>query len=103
VAPMQVPWGEKAFSGYLGAERSAWADYDATELVRRGRRAGNSLIDQGSDDQFLEEQLRPRLFEEACKAAGQALELRMQPGYDHSYYFIASFMEDHLRHHAAGL
>ncbi|MEJ1995273.1 MAG: S-formylglutathione hydrolase [Limibacillus sp.] len=103
VAPMQVPWGEKAFSGYLGAERSAWADYDATELVKRGRRAGKILIDQGSDDQFLEEQLRPRLFEEACKAAGQALELRMQPGYDHSYYFIASFMEDHLRHHAAGL
>jgi S-formylglutathione hydrolase len=103
VAPMQVPWGQKAFSGYLGEDRAAWESYDATALVRSGRRTTRILIDQGSSDQFLEEQLRPQLFAEACEAAGQPFELRLQPGYDHSYFFIASFIEDHLKHHAAGL
>jgi S-formylglutathione hydrolase len=103
VAPMQVPWGQKAFSGYLGEDRAAWESYDATALVRSGRRTTRILIDQGSSDQFLEEQLRPELFAEACEAAGQPFELRLQPGYDHSYFFIASFIEDHLKHHAAGL
>ena len=103
VAPMQVPWGEKAFTGYLGADRGAWADYDATELIKSGRRSGPILVDQGTKDNFLEEQLRPWLLEEACKDAGQALELRLQEGYDHSYYFIQSFIDDHLRHHAKQL
>ena len=104
VAPSQVPWGEKALAGYLGDDRGAWADYDATALVASGRRHPSKiLIDQGDADNFLTEQLRPDVFEAACATAGQGLELRMQPGYDHSYFFIASFVEDHLRHHAAGL
>ena len=103
VAPSQVPWGEKAFTGYLGEDREAWKNYDATELVKRGRRAGGILIDQGTSDQFLEQQLKPEIFETACADAGQPLTLRRQSGYDHSYFFIATFMEDHLRHHAAGL
>lgn len=104
VAPMQCPWGEKALSGYLGADRSAWRAYDATDLVSNGHRAnGTILIDQGLADGFLEEQLRPELFKEACDNAGQSIELRMQDGYDHSYYLMASFMEDHLRHHGAAL
>ncbi len=103
VAPSQVPWGEKAFAGYLGKDRQSWADYDATALVLSGRKSGGILIDQGDADQFLMEQLRPELFASACQTAGQELELRMQPGYDHSYYFIATFIEDHLRHHAAAL
>jgi S-formylglutathione hydrolase len=103
VAPTQVPWGEKAFAGYLGEDREAWAAYDACELVRAQPSAASILIDQGSDDQFIEQQLRPQLFTAACEAAGQACELRLQAGYDHSYYFIASFIEDHLRHHAAVL
>jgi len=102
VAPMQVPWGEKAFSGYLGTDRTTWADYDATALIKAGRRhSGTILIDQGLADNFLTEQLRPKIFVDACEAAGQAVELRMQPDYDHSYFFIATFIEDHLRHHAA--
>jgi S-formylglutathione hydrolase len=104
VAPSQVPWGEKAFTGYLGDDRSAWADYDATALVESGKRFdGEILIDQGTADNFLEEQLRPEIFADACAKAGQKLDLRMQPGYDHSYFFIASFIEDHLRHHAEAL
>jgi len=103
VAPTQVRWGDKAFSRYLGADRNAWKSYDACELVARQRRAGTILIDQGDADKFLEEQLRPHLFEAACSAAGQALVLRMQRGYDHSYYFISTFMEDHLRHHDTAL
>jgi S-formylglutathione hydrolase len=103
VAPMQVPWGQKAFSGYLGEDRKAWESYDATALVRSGRRPTRILIDQGASDQFLKEQLRPELFVEACEATGQPFELRLQPGYDHSYFFIASFIEDHLKHLAAGL
>ncbi|MBO6947866.1 MAG: S-formylglutathione hydrolase [Rhodospirillales bacterium] len=104
VAPCQVPWGEKAFSGYLGDDKSAWKEYDATALVDSGKRFdGKILIDQGTADNFLEEQLRPELFADACAKVGQKLDLRMQPGYDHSYFFIASFIEDHLRHHAASL
>jgi S-formylglutathione hydrolase len=103
VAPMQVPWGKKAFSGYLGSDEASWAAYDASALVRAKPTAGTILIDQGVADKFLAEQLRPELFEEACKAAGQKLTLRRQPGYDHSYYFIQTFIADHLKHHATGL
>ena len=102
-APSQCPWGKKAFSGYLGADTEAWRAYDATELVKEQAQGSDRtiLIDQGSDDSFLaQNQLLPEVFEVACKAAGQPLILRMQPGYDHSYFFIASFMGDHLRHHA---
>ncbi len=102
-APMRCPWGEKAFTGYLGADREAWKAYDASELVRTTRCKAKLLIDQGSHDQFLEEQLKPDLLVEACEDVGHPFELRVQPGYDHSYFFIASFMEDHLRHHAEAL
>ena len=103
VAPTQVPWGEKAFSGYLGADRAGWRHYDACELIRDGARAPDILIDQGTADGFLEEQLRPELLRETCAAAGQPLTLRLQDGYDHSYYFIASFVGDHIAHHAKAL
>lgn len=103
VAPSQVPWGEKALSGYLGADRGAWRAYDATALVEDGYRAAEILIDQGEADNFLAEQLQPHIFAAACKKAGIPLTLRMQPGYDHSYYFISTFLEDHLRWHAARL
>ena len=99
-APSQCPWGVKAFTGYLGADRALWAPYDATELVKSGARTAHILIDQGTDDKFLSEQLHLHLFEKACAEAGQALTIRRQQGYDHGYYFIASFVEDHLRHHA---
>ncbi|NND92255.1 MAG: S-formylglutathione hydrolase [Granulosicoccus sp.] len=102
-APMQVPWGEKAFTSYLGDEQSEWAAYDACELVRKQPSAAGILVDTGDADPFLDEQLRPSLFIQACEAAGQSLNYRMQPGYDHSYWFIASFIEDHLEHHAATL
>lgn len=102
-APSQVPWGVKAFEGYLGDDRSNWALHDACELIQNGASASKILIDQGRDDQFLVEQLRPDLIEQACGRAGQALELRMHDGYDHSYYFIQTFMGDHLAHHAAVL
>jgi len=105
VAPTRVPWGSaKAFPRYLGDDRDAWKQYDACELIAAGRRfAGEILVDQGDADQFLKENLRPELLAEACQAAGQRLRLRLQPGYDHSYYFISTFVEDHLRHHAASL
>ncbi|HUX74710.1 MAG TPA: S-formylglutathione hydrolase [Steroidobacteraceae bacterium] len=103
VAPSQVPWGQKAFPRYLGSNPADWKTYDAVELVKTKRFSGTILIDQGDADKFLAEQLRPKLFAAACGGAGQALTLRMQPGYDHSYYFISTFMEDHLRHHAAAL
>lgn len=102
-APMRCPWGEKAFSTYLGDDREAWRAYDACELVRERPSRSKILIDQGTADEFLEEQLKPDLLVEACEEAGQHFELRMQPGYDHSYYFIQSFVADHLRHHAAAL
>jgi S-formylglutathione hydrolase len=102
-APMRCPWGEKAFTNYLGPDREAWRRYDATELVRARPSDATLLIDQGEADGFLEEQLKPELLVEAAETVGQKVELRMQPGYDHSYFFIASFIEDHLRHHARAL
>jgi S-formylglutathione hydrolase len=103
-APMRVPWGEKAFNGYLGPDRQAWGDWDASELVRTLREPlPPLLVDQGTRDKFLTEQLRPELLQDACVAAGQPLTLRRLEGYDHSYYFVSTFMEDHLRHHAAAL
>ncbi len=103
VAPTQVPWGHKAFTGYLGEDRATWQAYDASVLVKSAPSPARILIDQGDRDQFLERELQPHRFEEAARASGQAYELRWQPGYDHSYYFIQTFVEDHLRHHAAGL
>lgn len=100
VAPNQVPWGQKAFTAYLGDDQESWKAYDSCELVRNQPSGATILIDQGEDDQFLAEQLKPELFEAACAASGQAVTVRRQPGYDHSYWFIASFMDDHLRHHA---
>ncbi len=102
-APMRCPWGEKAFTAYLGSDRESWKPYDTTELVKARRSGAKLLIDQGAADQFLEEQLKPDLLVEACEDAGQHFELRMRPGYDHSYFFIQTFIEDHLRHHAAEL
>ncbi len=99
VAPSEVPWGKKAFSNYLGSDESAWAAYDASALVSKNPSGADILIDQGMADQFLEEQLKPERFAAACQASGQSLTLRMQDGYDHSYYFIATFIEDHLRWH----
>ncbi|MBB2202504.1 S-formylglutathione hydrolase [Gluconacetobacter tumulisoli] len=102
VHPAGVPWGEKAFSGYLGPDRASWASHDATLLLRAGHRHPTTiLVDQGKADQFLAEQLQPQHLEDAAKAAGQELTLRRHPGYDHSYWFIQSFIQDHLAHHAA--
>ncbi len=100
-APSQCPWGHKAFGGYLGDDRAAWAQYDATALVRTKPHPGRILVDQGLADKFLADQLHPEAFEAACAASGQSLTMRRHAGYDHGYFFIASFVEDHLRHHAA--
>jgi S-formylglutathione hydrolase len=101
VAPTQVPWGEKAFAGYLGDDREVWKKHDAVELINSGHKSdAEILIDQGTSDPFLESQLQPELFDKACASASQPVTIRMQKGYDHSYYFIGSFMEDHIRHHA---
>lgn len=100
VAPCQVPWGQKAFTGYLGDDRRLWAEHDACELVLRQPFPGEILIDQGENDPFLTEQLQPELFADVCEAVGQPLRLRRHPGYDHSYYFVASLIGDHLHHHA---
>ena len=102
-APSTVPWGQRAFDGYLGADRSAWRQYDASALVASTARRDEILIDQGTADRFLAEQLRPELFAAACEHSGQKLRLRMQPGYDHSYYFIQTFMPEHLEFHARAL
>ena len=102
-APMRCPWGKKAFKGYLGDDHAAWQEYDASALVARARFAGQILVDQGLADKFLADQLYPEVFEAACRDAGQRLTLRRQEGYDHGYFFISTFMEDHLRHHAAQL
>ncbi len=102
-APSQCPWGEKAFTGYLGEDRSGWAAHDATELIKAGHKAPPLLVDQGLADQFLAAELHPHLLEAACAEAGQPLTLRRHAGYDHGYYFIASFIDDHLRHHARTL
>lgn len=103
VAPSQVPWGEKAFTAYLGEDREQWRQWDAVALVSDARERLPLLIDQGDADDFLDEQLKPELLRAACKANGHPLTLRMQPGYDHSYYFIASFIGEHIAWHAAAL
>jgi S-formylglutathione hydrolase len=103
-APMRCPWGENAFDGYLGPDRDRWRAYDASVLVdTHGWRGPPILVDQGTADQFLDTQLKPALLQEACRRAGVPLELRMQEGYDHSYFFIATFIDDHLRFHARHL
>lgn len=103
VSPLRCPWGEKALAGYLGPDRASWRQYDATALIEDGARLTELLVDQGEADTFLVEQLKPELLREAADKAGIPLTLRMQPGYDHSYYFMSTFMEDHLRWHAARL
>lgn len=100
VAPARVPWGEKAFAAYLGEDREAWRDWDACELVARATERLPLRVDQGLADEFLDTQLKPELLREACEAAGHPLDLRLHAGYDHSYYFIASFIDAHLAHHA---
>lgn len=100
VQPTQVPWGTKAFTQYLGSDASTWQNYDACSLVANHASSAEILVDTGDNDPFLQEQLTPQSFIDACDSAGQKLTYRMQPGYDHSYWFIATFMEDHLRHHA---
>lgn len=102
-APTRCPWGEKAFSAYLGGAREEWREYDACELLAGADERLPLLVDQGDADGFLQEQLRPELLEQACARYSHPLTLRRQPGYDHSYYFIASFIGDHLRHHALAL
>ena len=101
--PSACPWGEKAFSRYLGAERARWLEWDACALIAGASERLPLLVDQGEADGFLAEQLRPEALRTACAAAGHPLTLRLQAGYDHSYYFIASFIDEHLRHHAAAL
>ena len=102
-SPINCPWGQKALSGYLGPDQSAWRSYDTTALIEDGHRIPAMLVDQGLADNFLVNQLKPELLEAACASAGIELTLRRQEGYDHSYYFIASFIEDHLRYHARAL
>ncbi|MGO4387481.1 S-formylglutathione hydrolase [Microvirga sp. 2YAF29] len=102
-SPMNCPWGEKALSNYIGPDRAAWREYDSCALIESGARVPDILVDQGTADSFLESQLKPQLLEQACAKAGQPLTLRRQEGYDHSYFFIATFMEDHLRWHAERL
>jgi S-formylglutathione hydrolase len=102
-SPINCPWGQKALSGYLGPDKAAWRAYDSTALIEDGHRIPALLVDQGLADNFLSSQLKPELLEAACAGAGIELTLRRQEGYDHSYYFIASFIEDHLRYHAAAL
>ncbi len=103
VSPLNCPWGEKALGGYLGPDRAAWLEYDACALIAAGARLPDLLVDQGGADNFLETQLKTHLLDAACAAAGQPATIRMQPGYDHSYYFISTFMAEHVRWHAARL
>lgn len=103
VSPLSCPWGEKALSGYLGEDWTAWREYDACALIANGARLPDLLVDQGEADGFLEEQLKTHLLAEACEKAGQPVAIRMQPGYDHSYYFISTFMADHVAWHAERL
>lgn len=103
VAPSQVPWGQKALAGYLGDDRAVWRKHDAVALIEDGARVPALLVDQGDADAFLENQLRPELLEAACAAAGIPLELRIRPGYDHSYYFISTFLAEHVAWHARQL
>ncbi|QGZ32001.1 S-formylglutathione hydrolase [Stutzerimonas stutzeri] len=101
--PVDCPWGEKAFSGYLGEDRAGWREWDACALIARAGEKLPILVDQGDRDDFMASQLKPEALEAAARAAQHPLTLRIQPGYDHSYYFIASFIDDHLRHHAKAL
>ncbi|MEC8483784.1 MAG: alpha/beta hydrolase-fold protein, partial [Pseudomonadota bacterium] len=101
--PTQCPWGEKAFTGYLGDDREAWKAWDTCELIATAEERLPLLVDQGEADNFLEEQLKPEALEQACEKAGHELTLRRQSGYDHSYFFISSFIDDHLAHHANAL
>lgn len=103
VAPSQVPWGQKAFAAYLGDDAATWAQYDACALIKTAAEKLPILIDQGEADEFLDLQLRPWLLQEAADAVGHPLYLRLQPGFDHSYYFIASFIGEHIAHHAKAL
>ncbi|MDF8333814.1 S-formylglutathione hydrolase [Novosphingobium cyanobacteriorum] len=103
VSPLNCPWGEKALAGYLGADRMAWREYDACALLEDGARLPDLLVDQGGADTFLDEQLKTSLLQEACSKAGQPAMIRMQPGYDHSYYFISTFMAQHIAWHATRL
>lgn len=103
VHPVAVPWGEKALSGYLGPDREAWKAWDACELIANAPERLPLLVDQGGADPFLHDQLKPELLQKACERAGHPLSLRLQEGYDHSYYFIASFIGEHLLHHSAAL
>jgi len=103
VSPLHCPWGEKALGGYLGPDRATWQDYDACALIDAGARPPALLVDQGQADGFLDEQLKTHLLREACKRAGQAATIRMQPGYDHSYHFISTFMAEHVAWHAEHL
>ena len=102
-SPMRCPWGEKALGGYLGSDRAAWRAYDATALIEGGKRVPEILVDQGTGDNFLESQLQPELLEQSCRDAAIPLELRLQPDYDHSYYFMASFIADHIAWHGRRL
>ena len=102
-APMQCPWGVKAFSNYLGEDRESWNQYDASEIVKNNKSEMPILIDQGTDDKFLDEQLKPVIFAESCMVSGTELNLRMQAGYDHSYYFVSSFIKDHIEFHINNL
>jgi len=103
VAPSQVPWGQKALAGYLGPDKQGWLQYDAVALIPAAKERLPLLIEQGEADNFLTEQLQPQLLEEACRAVNHPLTLRMRPGYDHSYFYIATFIADHIAHHAAAL
>ena len=103
VAPSQVPWGQKALAGYLGEDRSAWGRHDSVALIEGGARIPEILVDVGDADPFIEKELRPELLERACGEAGIALTMRIQPGYDHSYYFISTFMDEHLEWHSQRL
>ena len=100
VSPINCPWGEKALGGYIGSDKAAWREYDSCALIEDGARVVDILVDQGTGDNFLEEQLKPQLLAEACDKAGIKLSLNMREGYDHSYYFISTYMADHLRWHA---
>lgn len=102
-APTEVPWGQKAFRGYFGEDQATWAQHDAVRLLEAGARLPPLLVDQGLEDPFLQKQLRPERLEQACAAAGVPLQLRRHAGYDHGYFFIQSFIADHLAHHAEGL
>jgi S-formylglutathione hydrolase len=103
VAPSRVPWGEKAFDAYLGPDRTAWRQYDACDLVRSTAEKLPLMVDQGAADEFLETQLKPHLLQDSCEAVGHPLTLRLHPGFDHSYYFIATFIGDHIAFHAKAL